>query len=80
MSKIIQNKENCIGCNSCIEYAPDYWKIGEDGKAILKRSTGKNSNQILEVEDFELEKNKLAAEACPMGCIQILDDNGKVIK
>ncbi|EKE05390.1 MAG: Ferredoxin III [uncultured bacterium] len=80
MSKIIQNKENCIGCNSCVEYAPDYWEIGEDGKATLKRSVNKNGHQILDVNDFELEKNKLAADACPMSCIQIVDDKGKIIK
>ncbi|MBN1778616.1 MAG: ferredoxin [Candidatus Buchananbacteria bacterium] len=78
MPKIVHFRRDCIGCNSCAEYASDYWEIIEkDGKALLKRSTKKGDTNVLDISDFELAENLLAAGSCPMGIIHILDDQGK---
>ena len=54
MPKIIHFRHDCIGCNSCAEYASDYWEMTEkDGKALLKRSTKKGETYVLDISNFE---------------------------
>ncbi len=77
MPKIIHFRENCIGCNSCVEHAPEYWEIKDDGKAMLKKSTEKNGIYIQDIFDFEEDCNICAAKDCPVGIIRILDNSGK---
>lgn len=75
--KIIHFRENCIGCNSCVEHAPDNWAMDlSDGKARLKRSTEKDGVYIAEICDVELPANKRAAEDCPVGIIRIINEDG----
>lgn len=78
--KIIQFRENCIGCNSCVENSPDNWEINpQDGKACLKRSQEKNGKFIAEISELEVEANKRSAQYCPVGIIHINDPSGKDI-
>jgi ferredoxin len=79
MSKIIQFKDKCISCGSCVEYAPNYWQMGKDGRAELLRSKEKNGKSVLDICEFEIEQNKDASNACPVDAIQILDDSGNKI-
>ena len=70
--KVIQYRENCIGCNSCVEYAPGNFEIDPvDGKANLKRAVEKDGIFIAEITPPELESCKEAAENCPTGIIKI---------
>ena len=68
--KIIQEYQKCIGCGSCVELCPKYWKMGEQGKAELIggkiRQDGKYE-LILE----ETGCNQKAAEICPVQCIYV---------
>ncbi len=81
MPKIVQFRDNCIGCNSCKEHAPDYWEMNEaDGKMTLKDSKNKNGVLVREIFDLEIEKNLEAARDCPVGIIRILTDDGKEMK
>ncbi len=64
MSKIIQYRSKCIGCNSCVEHAPNTWEISEDGKSTLKNAEKKGGI-------YRKEIDKAAAD-CPMHIIQIL--------
>lgn len=77
MPKIIHTRENCIGCFTCVEYAPSNWEIGEDGKVNLKRSQQKNKISIAKITELEVECNQCAAAACPMGIIRVEDDEGR---
>lgn len=78
--KIIHYRKNCIGCNSCTEHAPGNWEIDPiDGKANLKRASGKEDVFIAEISELEVEDNKRAAQDCPVGIIHILDAKGKDI-
>lgn len=74
MSKIILEREKCIGCGSCVALCPKFFELAEDGKAILKGSkkNEKTGNFELEVEDLECIKE--AAETCPMQIIKIIED------
>lgn len=72
MIKIVQLRHKCIGCNACVEAAPEEWVIsGNDGKAYLKKSVQKGKYYILEVEDWKYNENKLAADNCPVKIIDV---------
>lgn len=79
-NRIIHLPANCIGCNSCVENAPDNWEIDPaDGKAILKRAVNKHGTCIAEISGAEVSDNQRAAMSCPMGIIRVIDEKGKDI-
>ncbi len=72
MIKIVHLRHKCIGCNACVEAAPEEWVIsGNDGKALLRKSKQKGLYFILEVEDWKREANQLAADNCPVKIIKV---------
>ena len=71
--KIIHDRENCIGCGSCIALCPESWKEGSDGKSDLIK--GKKNEQ--EIND--LACNMDAAKACPVNVIHIFEGKKKLI-
>lgn len=77
MPKIIHQREDCIGCNLCVEYACAYWQMMDDGKSEPIGSTKKGDVYIKEISEIEVEQNEMAAIACPMHIIKITDDNGR---
>jgi len=62
--KVKVDKETCIGCGACASLCPDYFEIGEDGKAQLKG--GK-----VEVEVEELGCISEAKDSCPVNAISV---------
>lgn len=72
MVKIVHYREKCIGCNSCVEIAPSFWRMSkEDGKSDLIGATQKKDVEILEISLAELSDNEKAAKACPVNIIKI---------
>lgn len=68
--KIIQEREKCIGCGSCVAVCSKYWKMAEDGKSKLLGSK-KNSKGNYEIEIENPECNQEAVDSCPVQCIVI---------
>ncbi len=74
MPKIIHYRNKCIGCNSCVEHAPNYWNISqEDGKSNLLNAEKKKEVYILEIPECDVQENKEAARDCPVGIIQVIE-------
>ena len=72
MTKVIQLRHKCIGCNACVEAAPNQWVMSKkDGKSYLKKAKQKGKFYILEIPEWEVEKNKLAARNCPVRIIEV---------
>jgi ferredoxin len=72
MPKIIHYREKCIGCNSCVEQAPNQWKISEeDGKSDLQGSIEKREVHIVSITQDEVEANERAAKDCPVNIIRV---------
>ncbi len=70
--KIVHFRNGCIGCNSCVNIAPQSWMMDEkEGKAVLVGGEKKRDVYVAEAFDCDLEDNKRAAAACPMRIIQI---------
>lgn len=72
MTKIIQDRENCIGCGSCAAVCQAFWDMDyENGKAVLKGGK-KNEKGEYEIETEDTRCNKEAAEVCPVQVIKII--------
>lgn len=70
--KIVHFRKNCIGCNSCVNIAPQSWLMDEEeGKVRVVGGKQKGDLFVAEAFDCDLEQNIQAAEACPMKIIQI---------
>jgi len=73
--KVIYDKENCIGANSCVGVFPEYWSLDGAKKAVLKDSTlNKETGRYeLIVDDQNVERFKESALVCPVFVIDIVD-------
>lgn len=74
MITIIQQRAKCIGCNYCVELAPQRWRMSrKDGKSVLLESKDKKGFWSVKVREDELDSNLKAAKACPVHIIQIIE-------
>jgi ferredoxin len=72
MIRITQQRDKCIGCNYCVEYAIDRWRMSKkDGKCTLIGSINKNGFHSIVTGDDEYEANLSASKACPVKIIKV---------
>ncbi len=65
-------RSKCIGCNACVELAPEQWKMSKkDGKSILLNSRERKGFYTAYVNEIYYEANERAARACPVNIIKI---------
>ena len=70
--QITQQRHKCIGCNYCVELAPERWRMfKKDGKSILLEARNKKGFHTVSVHEMQLVENQAAANACPVKIIQI---------
>lgn len=73
MIRVIYYRSKCIGCNACVEAAPDYWRVSKrDGKCSLIGATQKKGIYNMLTNDIDLEKLNKSADNCPSKIIQII--------
>lgn len=71
--KIQHYRRNCIGCNACVQLAPQTWEMSEkDGRAILKGGISKGGIVTADLSPLDLSSNQQAAESCPTRIIKII--------
>lgn len=72
MVRIHFQRAKCIGCNGCVEAAPQRWRISrKDGKSNLIGSTENKGFYTGLVEESEWEENLQAAANCPVRIIRV---------
>ncbi len=66
-------REKCIGCNYCAEFAPEYFRMSKkDGKSVLLKTTDKKGFYTLKTPDTEaFEPLDRATKACPVKIISV---------
>lgn len=70
--KILHYRDRCIGCNACVEIAPQTWRISrKDGKAVLLGSVVKKNVHMVDIHEEDLDANIRACEACPVKVIRL---------
>lgn len=75
--KVIYNRKECIGANSCVGVLPEFWSLDGDKKAVLKGSHLNLDSERYEliIEEKDLERFKESALVCPVNVIDIVDTN-----
>lgn len=70
---ITLQRAKCIGCNYCVELAPQQFQMSKkDGKSVLLHSLNTKGFFTLKSYDFTiLENSKAAAKACPVKIISV---------
>lgn len=70
---ITLQRDKCIGCNYCAEFAPEYFRMSKkDGKSVLLKSTDKKGFHTLKTtEQLAAEPCEKAAKACPVNIITV---------
>ena len=66
-------REKCIGCNYCAEFAPEYFRMSKkDGKSVLLKSVEKKGFHTLKISiEDAYESCEKAAKACPVKIISV---------
>jgi ferredoxin len=68
ISKIVVDRDMCIGAGPCVVLAPDVFQMDEENKAYVVDLQGADAETIL-----------MAAESCPTKAIFLYDEAGKQI-
>ena len=70
---ITLQRAKCIGCNYCVEIAPEQFRISKkDGKSVLLNSEEKKGFYTLKSpDDSIIEANEKAKNACPVDIISV---------
>jgi len=70
--RILFQRGKCIGCNACVEAAPERWRVStRDGRCNLVGSTEKRGIHQVSIHEVELEANLIAAKNCPVKIIRV---------
>lgn len=70
---ITLQRDKCIGCNYCAEFAPEYFRMSKkDGKSVLLKSMDKKGFFTLKTPIPDaLAPCEKAAKACPVNIISV---------
>jgi ferredoxin len=73
MPKLVQYREQCIGCGICQELQPDTWRMSKkDGKASLLYSIQKKNIHIVSIHGSMIEISRQVIAACPAKVIKLM--------
>ena len=71
--KIQHYRQDCIGCNACVQYAPQTWSMNEaDGKVDLIDGDTKGNIVTADLPASDVAANRKASACCPVRIIKIL--------
>ena len=68
ISKVVVDRELCIGAAPCVVIAPAVFQLDADNKAYIVDQKGADDETIL-----------TAAQACPVQAILVYDEDGKQV-
>ena len=66
ISKIIVDRDLCIGAASCVVTSPQTYKLDDENKAVVVDANAASDEELI-----------LAAQSCPTKAIIIIDKEGK---
>ena len=70
---ITLQRDKCIGCNYCVEMAPQHFRMSKkDGKSVLLHAQNKKGFYTIKSnDDMIYEKCQNASKACPVNIISV---------
>ena len=76
MIRILYHRRKCIGCNACVEAAPERWRVSKrDGRCNLIGGVENKGVFKAVVNMDEYDKNMQAAVNCPQNIIKVEEVN-----
>jgi ferredoxin len=68
-------RNKCIGCNYCVEFAPEFFRMSKkDGKSVLLRSIDRKGFHTIKTPQYDVfESFYRASKACPVNIISVKD-------
>lgn len=84
ISKVVVDRNLCIGAASCVAVAPSVFELNGENKAVMLRKDGtKNSGPVnkADMADQQITDDilLLAAKSCPTNAIFVYDEQGNQI-
>ena len=73
--KAFVKKDTCIGCGACTVIANNIFEIGDDGLAEAIAPYSNDDLKEKEIPEEEFENVIDAAESCPVGAIEVVEEN-----
>ncbi|WP_027383639.1 ferredoxin [Epilithonimonas caeni] len=66
-------RDKCIGCNYCAEFAPEFFRMSKkDGKSVLLKSVDKKGFYTIKTPQHDsFESCDRASKACPVNIISV---------
>ncbi len=66
-------RDKCIGCNYCAEFAPEFFRMSKkDGKSVLLKTESKKGFYTFKTQNPEaFGPCEKAAKACPVNIISV---------
>ncbi|WP_046746093.1 ferredoxin [Kordia zhangzhouensis] len=73
MVVITLQRNKCIGCNYCVELAPEQFQMSKkDGKSVLLKATEKKGFHTIKSHDHIIYDDCMqASKACPVKIIDV---------
>lgn len=73
--KVVFNRAKCIGDGTCAAISSKHWDMDNDGRASLRGcdTTSDDERKTKIFTEEELEQYMDAASSCPVGAIEIID-------
>ncbi len=70
---ITLQRDKCIGCNYCVEMAPQHFRMSKkDGKSVLLHAQNKKGFYTLKSnDDMIYDECQNASKACPVNIISV---------
>lgn len=68
ISRIVVDRDACIGAAPCVTIAPGVFQLDDENKAYIVDQKAADSETIL-----------LAAQSCPVQAIAVFDDSGRQV-
>ncbi len=68
ISKIVIDRNLCIGAASCVTISPDVFELDSENKAVIKNPDADTIQNIM-----------MAAQSCPTKAIIVYDEDGKQV-
>lgn len=70
---ITLQRDKCIGCNYCVEMAPNQFQMSKkDGKTVLLHAINKKGFYTIKSNDNAIfEESEQASKACPVKIISV---------
>ena len=69
ITKVVVDKDTCIGAASCVAIAPEVFDLDDEGKAFVKEGA--------DISDVEMVMD--AARSCPVSAISVFDEDGNKV-